>query len=141
MKFCLSTINWQSIAAILTFFAVAAAWFIPFKRDRQRKKEHDKITKRSISFYLDVLLTKIEDKWKLGVKNYIEGSFEHENKQNHDILEKIFLNLDVLDKEKRDKLWEFIKFYKTSFLPKMKYNDLKIYKKKITTVIKIFPKQ
>jgi hypothetical protein len=148
---------WESIESVFrvvtplsTTIGIIIAIFYPRKQKRKKDKEEKIMMKESIILYLEIMRDKVNNllddpkNLREAIANCeisytdsgfpINNSFENMNKQNHDTIEKLYLEADILSIEKRNKLKDFIEFYKKS--PNMSDQDAfkRYYNKAIETI-------
>ena len=146
MKFELGTLDWtviiSAISTVILLFALLWAMFSPGHKEKNRKKEEASFLRVSIRLYLDVLNDKLKRVLErtLHDQSPLGGDFERLAKQNHDVLENLFLGSDPLEFEERKKLRAFVHFFKGT--PEMENREaFEDYKKELEALMKVFPEE
>ena len=140
------------ISSIISTIVILCAllWTIlsPGCREKKRKKKEASFLRTSIRLYLDVINDKLNQSppsfylEKVALQNHGPAirRFETVTKQNHDALEQFFLGSDLLEFEEREKLREFVRFFK-AFPEITKEEQLKKYKTQLEALMKVFPEE
>ncbi len=153
MKIDLGTLDLAAvISSIISTIVILCAllWAIlsPGCEEKKRKKKEASFLRTSIRLYLDVINDKLNQSppsfylEKVAKQNHGPSfrRFETVTKQNHDALEQFFLGSDLLEFEEREKLRQFVRFFKA--LPEItKEEQLKKYKTKLEDLMKMFPEK